>query len=139
MVHTNYTIGDGSLKLSIEGRLDAATVSLIWTEAIKKLSKIKPLLLEIDASGVEYCDGAGAALILHLKQRQEKENRQCDVIGLKTEFEKILNIFDPGHNSEFLTERFSIKNSLERAGELCCRIWGNFRIQLSFLGELLVK
>jgi phospholipid/cholesterol/gamma-HCH transport system permease protein len=72
MVHTDYKIDNGNLKLTIQGRLDTDSVGQIWSEAIKKLSTTKPSLLEVDAVGIEYCDGAGAALLLQLKQRQEK-------------------------------------------------------------------
>jgi len=139
MVHTNYKRDKEDLKLTIQGRLDADSVSQIWSEAIRKLSDIKPSLLEVDAAGIEYCDGAGAALLLQLKQRQEKENRQFSIKGLKTEFEQLIKIFDPGQISEFLPEKCSLKRIIERAGRLFCRFLNDSKIQISFLGELLVK
>ncbi|MFC1677285.1 ABC transporter permease [Planctomycetota bacterium] len=139
MVQTDYKIDKGNLKIVIQGRLDADTVSQIWPEAFKKLSDTKPLLLEVDAAAIEYCDGAGAALLLQLKQRQEKENRQFLIKGLKTEFEQLIKIFDPGQISEYLPEKFSLKRMIERAGGLCCRFLNDSKIQISFLGELLVK
>jgi len=139
MVHTNYKIDKDNLKLTIQGRLDADTVSQVWSEAIKKLSGTKPSLLEVDASGIEYCDGAGAALLLQLKQRQEKEGRQFSIKGLKTKFEQLIKIFDPGQISEYLPEKFSLKRFIENAGKGCCQAWSEFKTQISFLGELLVK
>jgi phospholipid/cholesterol/gamma-HCH transport system permease protein len=100
MVQTNFQIEKDNLKLAIQGRLDADSVAQICSEAIKKLSDIKPSFLEVDAAGIEYCDGAGAALLLQLKQSQEKENRQFSIKGLKTEFEQLIKIFDPGQISE---------------------------------------
>ena len=139
MVHTDYQIDKGNLKLTMQGRLDADSVAQIWSETIKKLSDIKPSLLEVDAADIEYCDGAGAALLLQLKQRQEKENRQFSIKGLKTEFEQLMKIFDPGQISEYLPEKPSLRIITERAGKLCCRFLNDFKIQISFLGELLVK
>jgi phospholipid/cholesterol/gamma-HCH transport system permease protein len=139
MVHTDYQIDKDNLKLTIQGRLNADSVSQIWSEAIRKLSDTKPSILEVDAAGIEYCDGAGAALLLQLKQRQEKENRQFSIIGLKTEFEQLVKVFDPGQISEYLPEKLSVKRMIENAGRGCFRAWGAFKMQISFLGELLVK
>jgi len=139
MAHTDYKIDKGNLKIVIQGRLDADAVSQIWSEAVKKLSDTKPSLLEVDATGIEYCDGAGAAMLLQLKQRQEKENRQFLIRGLKTEFEQLIKIFDPGQRSEYLPEKFSITRIIENAGKGGCQAWSDFKTQISFLGELFVK
>ena len=93
----------------------------------------------MDAAGIEYCDGAGAALLLRLQQRQEQENRQFSIKGLKTEFEQLIKIFDPGQISEYLPEKFSLKRKIENAGKGYCRFLNDSKIQISFLGELLVK
>ncbi len=69
MVHTDYQIDKGKLKLAIQGRLDSDSVSQIWSEVIKKLTDTKPPVLEVDGKDIEYCDGAGAALLSQLKQR----------------------------------------------------------------------
>lgn len=139
MAHTDYKIEKDYLTIVIQGRLDSNAVSQIWPEAIKKLSDTKPLLLEVDAAGIEYCDGAGAALLLQLKQRQEKENRQFSIKGLKTGFEQLIKIFDPGPKSEYLPEKFSLTRIIGNAGKGCCSGWSDFKTQISFLGELLVK
>ena len=36
MAHTDYKIDKDNLKLTIQGRLDADTVSQIWSEALSK-------------------------------------------------------------------------------------------------------
>lgn len=87
MIQIDYLADNGELKLTLQGRLDAAFVSQVWSQIISKLVSTKPTLLEIEASGVDYCDGAGAALLLQLKQRQENENRSFSIIGLQKEFE----------------------------------------------------
>jgi phospholipid/cholesterol/gamma-HCH transport system permease protein len=139
MAHADYKIDKGNLKIVIQGRLDADVVSRIWPEAIKKLSGTKPSLLEVDGTDIEYCDGAGAALLLQLKQRQEKENRQFLIRGLKTEFEQLITIFDPGQIGEYSPEKFSLKRFIERTGNIGSQIWSDLKTQISFLGELFVK
>jgi len=58
---------------------------------------------------------------------------------LKTEFEQLIRIFDPGQVSERLSDKLSLAGSIENAGKCCCQAWSDFRTQISFLGELLVK
>lgn len=140
MAHINYKIDKDNLKLTIKGRLDADSVSQIWSEAIKKVSDTKPLLLEVDAEDIEYCDSAGAAFLLRLKQKQENENRQFSIGGLKREFEQLISIFDlGGKKSEFLAEKFSLRRIVENIGKNCYSFWRDFKTQITFLGELLVK
>lgn len=95
MVHLEYKIDKDTLKLAMKGRLDVDSVSRIWPEVIKKLADIKPSFLEIDAAGIEYCDGAGAALLLQLKRRQEKENHQFSIKGLKQSLNNSLKYSTP--------------------------------------------
>lgn len=139
MAHIDYKIDKGNLKIVIQGRLDADSVGPIWSEAVKKLSDTKPSLLEVDAAGIEYCDGTGAALLLQLKQKQEKENRQFLIEGLRPEFEQLIKIFDPGQISEHLPETFSLKRFIEKVGNTGCQVWNDIKTQISFLGELFVK
>jgi phospholipid/cholesterol/gamma-HCH transport system permease protein len=139
MINIDYQTDKGKLKLAIQGRLDSDSVSQIWSEVIKKLTDTKPPVLEVDGKDIEYCDGAGAALLLQLQQRQEKENRQFSIKGLKTEFEQLIKIFDPGQISEYSPEKFSLTRMIKNAGKGCCQASSDFKIQINFLGELLVK
>lgn len=139
MAHTDYKIDKGNLKLIIQGRLDADSVARIWPEAMKQLSTANPSLLEVDAGGIDYCDGVGAALLLQLKQRQEEVHRQFSIIGLETEFEQLIKIFDPGQKSECLPEKLSLTRILENTGKGCSRAWDDVKTQISFSGELLTK
>ena len=132
-------LDETNLKAVIGGRLDAEAVAHLWPQAIRKIDEVKPQILVVDASGIEYCDGAGAALLLQLKQKQEKQSRQFSIKGLKTEFEQLIKIFDPGQTGEYLPEKFSLTGMIENAGRGCCQAWSNFKTQISFLGELLVK
>jgi phospholipid/cholesterol/gamma-HCH transport system permease protein len=139
MVHTDYKFDKESLKLTIKGGLDADAVGRIWSEAVKKISDAKPSVLEVDAAGIEYCDGTGAALLLQLKKRQEKENRQFLLKDLKPEFEKLIKVFDPGQISEYAPERFSLGRVIEKAGSASHQAWKDIKVQISFLGEVFVK
>jgi phospholipid/cholesterol/gamma-HCH transport system permease protein len=127
------------LRMKIAGRIDADATSQLWPEAVKKLSESRPPVLEVDASGIEYCDGTGAALLLRLKKQQEKENKQFQLKELKPEFEQLIKVFDPGQVSEYKPEKISLKRVIEKTGNAVYRTWKDLKAQISFLGELTVK
>lgn len=52
-------------RLSLKGRLDAAGSAAVWQRAVREA---QPGAV-VDASGVTYCDSAGAALLYDLQQR----------------------------------------------------------------------
>ena len=54
---------DGTLKLIIAGRLDAETTGTIWRRAVSNVKAANTTNVVVDASGIEYCDGAGIALL----------------------------------------------------------------------------
>ncbi len=139
MIYIDYKTNNDELKITLRGHLDAAFVSKVWRESINKLESTKPSLLEIDASGVEYCNGAGAALILQLKQKQETQNRRFSIVGLRKDFEQLINIFDPGIIRETAKKGNFFLEFVKNAGRMCCRVLNDTKAEISFLGELLSK
>jgi len=139
MIRTEYKAENGNLKLSLAGRLDADSISSVWPEAKRKLLSIKPLMMEVDAVGVEYCDGSGAALFLILKKIQKEKNRKLVIKGLKPEFEQLVKIFDPGDIVEPQPKQFSIQGFTVRAGQICWNLLSDVKTEIAFGGEVCVK
>jgi len=75
---------DGTRTLALTGRLDATTLPALWDVARRAAAEAPRRPLVIDASGVEYCDGAGAALFVDLL-RQTREGT-VEVANLKPAF-----------------------------------------------------
>ena len=65
---------DGRRTLALTGRLDATTLPGLWDAARRAAADAPRRPLVIDAAGVEYCDGAGAALFVDLL-RQPREGK----------------------------------------------------------------
>ena len=83
MASIDYQIlEEGKLRLIIQGRLDAEVAGRLWPQAVRKLDEVRPELLVVDASGIEYCDGAGIGLLLEFRRRQQENNAQNIVHGL---------------------------------------------------------
>ena len=54
---------DGRLVLALSGRLVADTIPGIWRDALSAVRGAVSRPVTVDASGVDYCDGAGIALL----------------------------------------------------------------------------
>src|SRR6266508_6543257 len=87
---------DGVLKLIITGRLDSTTTGRIWRRAATTVAGAKAKNVIVNASGIDYCDGAGIALMVHLRHLQSKAGGSFEIDGLRTEFASLLN--DEGAN-----------------------------------------
>ena len=82
---------DGVLKLIIAGRLDSSTTGGIWRRASTTVNGAHVANVLIDATGIEYCDGAGIALLVHLRRLQNKANGDLRIDGLRPEFADLLD------------------------------------------------
>ena len=75
------------LRLVFSGRLDAKSVAGVWGQALDAVRQGGHI--SIDASEVEYCDGAGIALLWELQGRGVEE-----ISGLKPEIATLLEPFE---------------------------------------------
>ena len=85
-----FAIDDSSelRTLRMTGRLDATGVAAIWTDAHRALADLRRPVT-VDAAGVDYCDGAGLALLFDLQRARP----QVSVHGLRPEFQALLDQF----------------------------------------------
>ena len=127
------------LKLVIAGKLNTEAAGRLWTRTIRKVTKSAPDVLVVDAGGIEYCDGAGTALLLQLKRVQERNSGTIEIDGLRPEFEKLLTLFDPGKIGAPERLPNSFVRLAESTGRITTRLLEDFKAQVSFIGELFVK
>ena len=127
------------MTLTVKGRMEAEFVGSFWTETMGRFKKSAADVLEVEASGVEQIDSAGAAFLLRLKHLQEKNGNQFIIKGLKAEFEQFVQIFDPGRVKEYSKERLSFKVLVVRVGGFIFSVWDGFREFISFQGEVFIK
>ena len=130
---------EGRLTCAIKGRLDAETTGRLWSQVLQKITEARPEMLIVEASGVEYCDGAGVALLLRLKHTQEENGRQIQIKGLHTQFEQLMALFDPGRMEQAEQKSDSLSSLVENVGQVTFRLLQDFKSQVSFIGELFVK
>ena len=128
---------ENSLKMIFTGQLDAATTGTVWRRAETTVKNAKAKDVVVDASGIDYCDGAGIALFVHLRNLQNKTGGTLQIDGLRPEFASLLDDFVPASLAE-PTSRRSRRGVVEEIGEAVVEIWRDIQILVSFVGELSV-
>ncbi|TSA56964.1 MAG: MlaE family lipid ABC transporter permease subunit [Planctomycetaceae bacterium] len=127
------------LCLVIKGRLDVETTGSLWRKILKTIAGTKPRELLVDASQIEYCDGAGIGLLLELTQTQKQNNRRIQITGLSPDFQPLMKLFDPGQAAEPPPKHASLAQRIESLGKKSARLLQNVKAQISFIGEAFVK
>lgn len=136
-IHSEVS-GVGSLTLSIEGSLDSTTTGRIWHQAMEALLKKSSKRLIVDASNIDYCDGSGVGLLIELHRRQKQTGGELEIRGLKPEFQKLLDLFDPSKFEEPPPEKPKRIPFPEEVGRKFVSILEELRSLVAFLGELFV-
>src|SRR6476660_4041086 len=84
---------DGALILSISGALDTTSTGQAWRRALQLITEHQPKRLIVDASRLTYCDGAGAALLLELRRRQESRRQTYEIQSLDPAYQSLLDLY----------------------------------------------
>ena len=129
---------DGVLKLTITGRLDSTTTGKIWRRATTAVAGAKAKSVIVNASGIDYCDGAGIALMVHLRHLQSKAGGNLQIDGLRPEFAELLTDEGTDLPTEATSDRPRPQGLAEEIGEATVDVWRDIQILVSFVGELSV-
>jgi len=127
---------DGSLTLVFSGQLDAATTGTVWRRAEAAVTKSKPKNVVIDMAGIDYCDGAGIALLVHLRNLQNKAGGSLQIEGLRPEFEGLLQDWAQASLVEGTPKRAQRRELAVEIGEATVEVWRDIQALVSFVGEL---
>lgn len=129
---------DGVLTIVISGRLDSTSTSSIWQNAVGALDLASSKIVVVDASRIDYCDGAGMGLLMELHRHQRKAGGELKINGLRAESQKLMDMFDPAEFEKSQIEKPQKAKLPEEVGRATFTIWDNIRSQIAFLGELIV-
>ncbi len=97
-----------SLRLQISGRLETSSIARLWEEALILVNE-RPQRgsgtqatsespskgaagVELLASGISYCDGAGAAMIADLRHQVEADGDLFELHGFPAKYQPILDL-----------------------------------------------
>lgn len=127
---------NGGLRLTFVGQLDAVTTGAVWRRAENELSGTRPPAVVIDAAGLDYCDGAGIALLVHLRALQNRGGRSLDIIGLRPEFASLLDDWQADGLAEGDAPPTRRPDLATELGEATVAVWRDIQALVSFVGEL---
>ncbi len=126
---------EGALSLRFHGRLDATTTSPLWDSLIQDVTQHRPTRVLVEAGEVDYCDGSGLALLFQLKLRGRRENFTVEIIGLREQFHRLLDLYDPAP-FDALPPQPHGPNVIEEIGRGTVELWRDMGAQVAFVGEL---
>ncbi len=84
-----------TLSLRLAGRFATETTAPAWRVALRALDEAPVARLAVDASGIDYCDGSGTALLLALEERQRARGAAFELTGLREDFTRLLDLVRP--------------------------------------------
>ncbi|WP_447601143.1 ABC transporter permease [Nitrospira sp. Nam80] len=136
VLHAHPSSGD-SLIFSITGSLDSRTTGRAWRDALRLLQQASPRRLVVDASRLTYCDGAGAALLLELRRRQQDRGGSYEIQSLGPAYQALLDLYgrSDDQNPEPPTPAVSL---VEQIGRAAVTLWDDMVLLIAFVGELCV-
>ncbi|HEX3035990.1 MAG TPA: ABC transporter permease [Thermodesulfobacteriota bacterium] len=126
---------EGTLNLTIDGRLDSYTTGDIWKKAVQILEQASPKRIVVDASGINYCDVSGIALFIKLREHRERAGGKFEVRNLANEFQQLLDLFPAKEIRGLEIEKPKPVNLPEEIGRATVNILDDIRANITFIGE----
>jgi phospholipid/cholesterol/gamma-HCH transport system permease protein len=131
---------DGCVRVVLRGRLDAQTAVACWNNLERNLRAKKIAILEVNASGLQFCDGAGLALLRYLNMGKMTPTATVSVLGLEAEIEKLFRGFTAEDYEAFHTPARAKRNHLpEEVGNAVAQVSADLREQVAFLGDVMAN
>jgi len=123
----------GPRTITLSGRLDAATLALLWPQTRAAVAGAPEGPIVVDAAAVDYCDGAGAALFVDLLR--SGRGAAVEIRNLKPAYATLLRQFDPQVFDHDLDPEPPRGRALEEIGRAAAATWADVRLQVEFIGE----
>jgi phospholipid/cholesterol/gamma-HCH transport system permease protein len=126
----------GAITLRLHGALSNATVPGLWDQARGALVDAAPAALVVDASGVSYMDMAGIALLFRLQNRASEAGAPSELRGLNPRFQWLIDRIGSVSRPASPDDRRTCVSLPEQIGRTTSQLWGDFKAQVGFVGEL---
>jgi len=126
---------DGKRELRLAGRLDAYSIAGVWPDARAALDAAPNVPVLIETSRVEYCDGGGIAMLVDLLRQPRRPEAQVSVVGLKPQFQTLLDQFDPAALRAPPKEHAERLHAVAEIGRAALIVGRDLYLQIAFIGE----
>jgi phospholipid/cholesterol/gamma-HCH transport system permease protein len=124
---------DGRRVLALSGRLEATTIRRVWAQGREAIAGATGRPVVVDAARVDYCDGAGIALLVDLVQQRKAGDVQ--IAHLAPAFETLLEQFDVRELEQDLDPPQRRSSAIEEVGIIVAGMGEDLRQQIVFIGE----
>jgi len=133
MASLTVSDADGERVLGLAGRLDVSSVRDVWQRARQAVADAGSRRVTVDAEGVDYCDGAGIAMLVDLMRQRPKG--EVEVEHLRPAFHNLLAQFDPERIAAAMGEPPKRSSSIEEIGIIAAAVGRDLHEQVAFVGE----
>jgi phospholipid/cholesterol/gamma-HCH transport system permease protein len=131
---------DGLARVVLRGRLNAQTVASCWSLLEQDLSEARVQTLQVDVSGLGFCDAAGLSLLLSLNIGKMTPQATVSVLGLKADLEKIFRELALEDDETFHPQPAIRSDSfVGKIGRSVRQMSGDFHEQMVFLGAVIAS
>jgi phospholipid/cholesterol/gamma-HCH transport system permease protein len=140
-LQTDVQVGtEGRARVILRGRLDAQTVPDCWNQLERDLRGAKISTLEVDASGLELCGGAGLALLRYVNMGRMTPRASVSVTGLDSELDKLFRGFTAEDYDAFRpVVRIKCQSLPAETGTAVRHVAADLREVVAFIGEIVAK
>lgn len=138
---TDVQVGtDGHTRVILQGRLDAKTTVSCWNILEQRLRAAKLETLEVDASGLRFCDGAGLALLRYLNMGRMTPQATVSVVGMEADLEKLFRGFTSEDYEAFRpASRMKCRSLPDEVGNWVRQVTSDLREQVEFCGGVMAN
>ncbi len=131
---------DGRARVVLRGRLNAHTAAGCWNLLEQGLSEAKVQTLQVDVSGLDFCDGAGLALLLYLNMGKMTPQATVSVLGLEAGLKGVLRELTLEDSEAFHPQPVIKSGSfVGKIGRRVRQMSGDFHEQMVFLGAIIAS
>lgn len=129
-------MSDGRLTLTLSGSLSVKTVAGLWPEVHRRLSARGIRQVSVDGCGIDYCDGAGAALLLYIRRRAQEFGTGVEFAGLSDSVAAQLALYPDRFGEPVLRHKRNTQELIEEIGRTFMETLAGIGEHIAFLGEL---
>jgi phospholipid/cholesterol/gamma-HCH transport system permease protein len=90
----------------------------------------------VDASGIDYCDGAGIAMLVDLLRQPRAAGTAIKIENLAAPYRALLDQFDPAHFREREAGPRQRRRLAEQLGRAAVQLWRDVFDDIAFIGEV---
>jgi phospholipid/cholesterol/gamma-HCH transport system permease protein len=129
-------VENSKLTLVLSGRLNAETVGILWPDVHRHLAGKGIQSIVLDGSGIEYCDGAGTALLVYVRRAARRIGVPMEFAGLAEDVADLLALYPEVKLEEVSAQSRNTRDLVEEIGKAFIESLSGLREHVAFLGEL---